>query len=124
MQKLFIVEDSPILRQRVEQLVGALPGITVVGHAASAAEAIAGILGRKPDVVLLDLCLQHSSGFEVLRAIAAREPAIDVYVLSNFASAPYRRHAERLGAKDFFDKSTELERIRDTIARRAAILPH
>jgi DNA-binding NarL/FixJ family response regulator len=120
MQKIFIVEDSPILRQRVEQLVRSVPGAQIVGHAASAAEAVAGILAHGPDVVLLDLCLERSSGFDVLRDIAARERGIDVYMLSNFASEPYRRHAERLGAKGFFDKSTEFERVRDAIQARAA----
>jgi DNA-binding NarL/FixJ family response regulator len=120
MQKVFIVEDSPILRQRVTQLVNALPDTRVVGHAASAAEALAGILHHGPDIVLLDLCLERSSGFEVLREVAAREPAIDVYMMSNFASEAYRRHAERLGAKGFFDKTTEFERVRELIAKRAA----
>jgi two-component system, NarL family, response regulator DevR len=119
MQKIFIVEDSPILRQRVEQLVNSLPDTLLVGHATSAREAIAAILREKPDVVLLDLCLEGSSGFDVLRSLHELEPGIDVYMLSNFASEPYRRHAKRLGARDFFDKSSEFERVRDVIARRA-----
>jgi hypothetical protein len=36
-------------------------------------------------------------------------------MLSNFASEPYRRHAARLGAKDFFDKSSDMERLRATL---------
>jgi hypothetical protein len=36
-------------------------------------------------------------------------------MLSNFAAEPYRRHAERLGARGFFDKSTDLERLRSTL---------
>jgi DNA-binding NarL/FixJ family response regulator len=70
--------------------------------------------------VLLDLCLERSSGFDVLRELQAREPGIDVYMLSNFASEPYRRHAARLGARGFFDKSNEFERVRDVIAQRAS----
>ena len=55
-----------------------------------------------------------------------REPGIEVYMLSNFASEPYRRHAERLGASGFFDKTTEFERVRDVLAQRAAtaVAPH
>jgi DNA-binding NarL/FixJ family response regulator len=56
----------------------------------------------------------------VLRAVHRAAPEIDVYMLSNFVSEPYRRLAERLGARDFFDKSKEFERVRDTVARRAA----
>lgn len=121
MQKVFIVEDSALLRRRLVQMLNALPGTVVSGEAAGAAEAVAGILRDKPDLVLLDLCLERSSGFDVLARVRELEPRIDVYMLSNFASEPYRRHAERLGARGFFDKSTELERARDAIARRAAV---
>jgi DNA-binding NarL/FixJ family response regulator len=75
-------------------------------------EAIDGILAARPDVVLLDLSLEHGSGFEVLAAVHELEPAIAFYMLTNFASEPYRRHAERLGARGFFDKSTDMERMR------------
>ena len=120
MQKIFIVEDSRMLRERLETLVTALPDTLVTGHAESAAAALAAISRDRPDVVLLDLCLEGSSGFDVLRELQAREPGIDVYMLTNFASEPYRRHAERLGAKGFFDKTTEFERVRDAIAQRTA----
>jgi DNA-binding NarL/FixJ family response regulator len=57
----------------------------------------------------------------VLRAVQAAAPAIEVYMLSNFASEPYRRLAAELGARDFFDKSSEIERVRDVVAGRAAV---
>jgi two-component system response regulator DevR len=124
MQKIYIVEDSPILRKRVEELVGTVPGAVVVGHAANAREAIFSILAQRPDVVLLDLCLERSSGLDVLRELERRHAGIDVYVLSNFADAPYRQHAARLGAKGFFDKSTEFARLRDAVAQRSAVSQH
>ena len=122
MQKIYIVEDSPLLLERLQVLINALPDTLLVGHSASAAEATRAILEEKPDVVLLDLCLERSSGFDVLREVQAREPGIDVYMLSNFASEPYRRYAARLGARGFFDKSTEIERVRDVIAARSRSL--
>jgi DNA-binding NarL/FixJ family response regulator len=57
----------------------------------------------------------------VLRAVRAAAPQVDVYMLSNFASEPYRRLAAELGARDFFDKSSEIERVRDLVASRASI---
>jgi DNA-binding NarL/FixJ family response regulator len=121
MQKIYIVEDSPVLRERLGKLLNSLPDTLVYGGATTASEAIAAILKEKPDVVLLDLCLERSSGFDVLSKVRELEPEIDVYMLSNFASEPYRRHAERLGAAGFFDKSTEFERVREVIAQRAAV---
>jgi hypothetical protein len=45
-------------------------------------------------------------------------------MLSNFVAEPYRELAERLGARDFFDKSSDLERVRRVIAERAAAAVH
>jgi DNA-binding NarL/FixJ family response regulator len=124
MQKVFLVDDSPLVRQRLALMVGGLPQTEVVGQAAGVDEAIRGILAARPDVVLLDLSLDHGgSGFEVLSAIRAQDPAIAFYVLSNFASEPYRRHAERLGALAFFDKSTDLERLRATLKGQTPCQP-
>jgi DNA-binding NarL/FixJ family response regulator len=115
MQKVFLVDDSPLVRDRIAQMVEALPQLRLVGEAAGVPEAISGILSAKPDLVLLDLSLENGSGFDVLSAVHRLEPGIAFYMLSNFASEPYRRHAERLGARGFFDKSTDLERLRSTL---------
>ena len=115
MQKVFLVDDSPLVRKRIAQMVEALPQLRLVGEAAGVPEAISGILSARPDLVLLDLSLENGSGFDVLSAVHRREPGIAFYMLSNFASEPYRRHAERLGARGFFDKSTDLERLRSTL---------
>jgi two-component system response regulator DevR len=120
MQRVFLVEDSPLVRERLTQMLAALPETRVVGHASGVQEAISGILSTKPDLVLLDLSLDQGSGFDVLSAVHGKAPAIAFYMLSNFASEPYRRHAERLGASGFFDKSTDFERVRDMVTQRIA----
>jgi DNA-binding NarL/FixJ family response regulator len=123
--EIFLVEDSPLLRVRLAEMLGAIPGATVVGEAECADLAIRDILAMQPDVVLLDLSLGGgTSGFEVLRAVCRAAPEIDIYMVSNFVAAPYRELAERLGARDFFDKTTELERVRRIIAERAAATTH
>lgn len=119
--KVFLVEDSVPVRERLKEMLGAIPGVSIAGHASAAREAIAGILAAKPDVVVLDLKLANGSGFDVLSDVHQREPGIGFYMLSNFASEPYRRHAARLGALGFFDKSSEFERVREAIAQRAAM---
>ena len=118
--EIFLVEDSAMVRDRLHQMLSRLPGAQVTGHATRPQAAIRDILNAKPDVVVLDLKLDGGSGFEVLREVHEREPGIDFYMLSNFASEPYRRYATRLGALDFFDKSSEFERVRDVLAKRAS----
>ena len=109
-----------MVRARLADMLGAIPGANVVGEAADAQAAIRGILASRPDVVVLDVNLAEGSGFDVLRAVRRQAPEIDFYMLSNFADAPYRHLARRLGAREFFDKSKEFERMRDLIAQRAA----
>lgn len=108
-----------MVRARLADMLGAIPGANVVGEAADAQAAIRGILALRPQVVLLDLNLAEGSGFDVLRAVCRKAPEIDFYMLSNFAADPYRQLAGRLGAREFFDKSKEFERVRDLIAQRA-----
>lgn len=120
MQNVYLVEDSAPVRERLTAMLQAIPGARVVGHAATARAAVEDILAMRPDLVLCDLNLKQGTGFEVLRAIRERAPEIDCYMLSNFATGPYRRLAAELGARDFFDKSTEFERVLDIVAQRAA----
>jgi len=120
MQTVYVVEDSVLVRERLIEMLDATPGTLVVGAAARADEAIRDILEERPDVVLLDLKLAQGSGFDVLRVVHERAPEVTVYMLSSFAFDPYRQLAARLGAQDFFDKSSEFERVRDIIAARSA----
>ena len=121
--EIFLVEDSSLVRERLTDALDAVPGASVVGEADRADTAIREILAIKPDVVLLDINLADGSGFDVLRAVCRQAPEIDFYMLSNFAADPYRELAERLGARGFFDKSREFERVRELIAERAAVHP-
>jgi len=123
--EIFLVEDSAPVRARLAEMLGAIPGANLVGEAERADAAICEILAARPDVVLLDLSLAGgTSGLEVLRAVCREAPEIDFYMLSNFTADPYRQLAERLGARDFFDKSGDLERVRQIIAERAAATTH
>jgi DNA-binding NarL/FixJ family response regulator len=120
MQTVYVVEDAPLVRERLVEMLEALPGACVVGSSGRADEAIEDILAERPDVVLLDVRLAQGSGLDVLRAVHELAPEIDFYMLSAFASDPYRRLAARLGARDFFDKTRDVEQMRDVIAARTA----
>ena len=116
--QVFLVEDSTPVRERLAALLQDLPDTEVVGYATEAEGAIRDILAAMPDVVLLDLALAQGSGFDVLRAVRPSAPGIDFYLLSNFAAFPYRQLAQKLGARGFFDKTSELERVREVIVER------
>jgi len=117
---IFLVDDSAPVRERIASALAALAGVRVVGHAEGADEAIRGILELLPQVVLLDLKLAQGGGFDVLRAVRAQAPQIDFYMLSNFATPAYRRTAEQLGARGFFDKTQEFAELLARLAARLA----
>ena len=123
MTSVYLVDDSPLVRERLHELLGSVAGVHIVGEADNAPAAIAGITAAHPDIVLLDLSLGEGTGFDVLRALHQRAPEIEFYMLSNFTAYPYRQLAERLGVRGYFDKSREFERVRDVIAARAAEHP-
>jgi DNA-binding NarL/FixJ family response regulator len=113
--KVFLVEDSPLLRERLQVVLASIPGAQNVGHAGRVNDAIEAILASKPDLVVLDIQLEDGSGFDVMRAVRASMPQVRFYVLTNFANEAYRRKAEGLGARGFFDKSNEINRLREAI---------
>lgn len=109
-----------MVRQRLEALLAEVPGIEIVGRAADADTAIRDVLQLRPNLVLLDIQLAKGSGFDVLRELHARAPEVDVVMLTNYSADPYRQIAERFGARGFYDKSKDFDRVRDVVAQRAA----
>ena len=124
---VFIVEDSQPVRERLEEMLASIAGTRCAGCAATAEAAISAILDTLPHAVILEIALAQGSGFDVLRALRARAPQIPVYVFSNFSMEPYRRLAIRLGAAVFFDKTAQIEDMRELLRQLAAqhtTLPH
>ena len=119
---VFIVDDSASIRSRLAEMLARLDGVTVVGEAATATEAIAGILRLKPNAVLLDLNLMGRTGIDVLRAVHPREPGIVFVVLTNHAEPQYRTACTKAGAAYFLDKSCDFDRVPDVIAAITATL--
>jgi DNA-binding NarL/FixJ family response regulator len=118
--QVYIVEDSAAIRARLNDMLGRLGGVRVVGEASGAAQAVSEILSLRPHSVLLDLNLHGSNGMNVLRAIHPQAPDIVFVVLTNHAEPQYRRACERAGAAYFLDKSKEFDRVPGVIAEIAS----
>ena len=118
--KVLVVEDSPQVRDRLLDMLGSIDGVDPIGSVDRADAAVAQILAELPDAVILDITLAQGSGIDVLRAAHAAAPEVEFWVHTNSAGEPYRALCRRLGATQFFDKSRDFERMRDSIAARAA----
>jgi two-component system response regulator DevR len=117
---VFIVDDSPLIRTRLAEMVTAMSGMRLVGEAATASEAIAGIKRTQPDAVLLDLNLMGRTGLDVLRAIRPHSPGIVFVVLTNHSEPQYRQACIEAGASYFLDKSNELGCVSGVLAEIAS----
>jgi DNA-binding NarL/FixJ family response regulator len=108
--KVFIAEDSAIVRDRLSAMLSALE-MDVVGHGETPQACIDGILAAHPDVVVLDVRLEGGTGLEVLRAVRQAEPRIGFVVFSNNAGPAYRQRYLGEGAERFLDKTTEMDQL-------------
>lgn len=113
--KIFLVEDSPLIRDRLHAVIAEIGVGRVIAEAEAPPAAIAGIAAHRPDLVVLDLNLAGGSGLDVLRAMKSERLAAKVMVLTNYSDLSYRRKCLGLGAQWFFDKTLEFERVGETL---------
>jgi DNA-binding NarL/FixJ family response regulator len=114
--KVFIVDDSILIRDRVTAMLEA-GAMAVTGWAATPQAAIDGILAASPDVVVLDVQLEGGSGLQVLRAVRQAAPDIAFVVFSSNSGPAYRKRYFGEGAEAFLDKSTEFDQLVQTVAK-------
>lgn len=112
---VFIVEDSDVVREHMQSMLSAIPGVEVVGYAVDEQGAIERINTLLPDVVTLDISLQPGSGIRVLENIKKEHPAMKVIVLTNYTDEYYVNSCKLAGADCFFDKTFQFSRVRSAL---------
>ena len=120
---VFIVDDSPVVRDRLAAMIAEVPNVEVVGQADIAFEAIYSIRRLRPAVVVLDISMPGGSGMYVLETVKKDRPVPVVIMLTNFAQEQYRQKCLQLGADYFFDKSTEFERVTEVLRQISTLGP-
>jgi DNA-binding NarL/FixJ family response regulator len=109
--RILIVDDHPIVRQGLVQMIGHEPDMIVCGEAESAHEALKVIATGAPDVAVVDLSLKGVSGLELLKDIKVRYPKLPVLVLSMFDESIYAERALRAGARGYMMKEEASEKV-------------
>ena len=109
--KVFIADDSLIVREHLVTMLDELAGIEIVGQAENVAEAISAIRNLQPDVVILDIRMPGGSGIDVLQRVKQDEAPPIVIILTNYPFPGYRQKCLEAGADFFLDKSTEFDQI-------------
>jgi DNA-binding NarL/FixJ family response regulator len=108
---VFLVDDSPVIRQRLKRMVADVQEVKVIGEAGDAHEAMNAILIQKPDVVILDIHLLNGSGIDILQGLKKETPAPAVIVLTDYPYPQYRQKCTEAGADFFFVKSTDFGQV-------------
>jgi DNA-binding NarL/FixJ family response regulator len=111
--KTFIVEDSPLILEKLVLTLEELAPVEVVGSAADEASAVAWL--EQPEheceLMIIDVFLKSGTGLGVLRAANQLGLPGKRVVLTNYATVNMREACQRLGADRVFDKSSELEEL-------------
>ncbi len=115
--KVFIVDDSALVRERIIAMISEHPGIEITGQAENAQEAINSIRKLKPDVAILDIRMPGGNGIEVLRNIKKNSSGPTIIILTNYPYPQYRKKCIEAGADYFFDKSTEFNKIIEVLKK-------
>ena len=102
--RVLIVDDHTAFRSRAKRMLEA-EGFEVIGEAADGASGVDAAQRLAPDVVLLDLQLPDTTGFEVAEAIAARPASPAVVITSTRENDDYDDRARRSGARGFVSKA-------------------
>jgi DNA-binding NarL/FixJ family response regulator len=115
--KIFVVEDSAAVRERLIEMIREIADIEVVGEADTYDAAVSGILNTRPDVAVLDIKLADDggSGIDVLAQVRKRLPAMKAIMLSNYATPQHMKASADAGAEYFLDKSADFERITEIL---------
>ena len=122
---ILVVDDHPLFRKGVVQLLALDPGFEVIGEAGDYATAIALANEKEPDLTLLDLNLKGSGGLEILAALKEVDPSRRVVMLTVSDAPEDLMAAIRAGADGYLLKDTEpeelLERVRGALDGRTVI---
>ena len=99
--RIFIVDDHPLVREWLGSLVAREPDLEICGNADDAAKTLVALPAARPDVVVVDLSLNRSSGLELIKDIRLQFPAVRVLVLSMHEEISYPERAFRAGARGY-----------------------
>jgi DNA-binding NarL/FixJ family response regulator len=115
--RVFIVDDHPIVRIGITQLINREPDLMVCGEAEDEPQALASIAKMAPDIVLLDLMLKRGDGISLIKQLSTLHPKLPILVLSMHAESLYAARVLRAGAKGYLMKKEAVEQALVAIRR-------
>jgi DNA-binding NarL/FixJ family response regulator len=115
--RIFIVDDHPIVRKGLTQLINQEPELVVCGEAENAESALELLKKVKPDLAIVDISLRGIDGIELTKLIRARFENIPVLVVSMHDESLYAERALRVGARGYIMKQEAIEKMMEAIRK-------
>ncbi len=108
--RVFVIEDSPILLERIAEAIADQPSLMLVGTADCEQEALHKIRMLRPEALVVDIKLREGNGLNVLAQLKwgeGEDAKPKIVVFTNYPRQEYLRNSKQLGADYFLDKSTQ-----------------
>jgi DNA-binding NarL/FixJ family response regulator len=126
--RIYLVDDHPVVRETLTNLLNQEPDLVVCGEAEDTASAMKDIPARNPDLVILDISLKASSGFDLIKNLRAEIPHLGIVVFSMHDERLYAERCIRAGAKGYVMKRESTNRIlvaiREVLAGKMGVSDH
>jgi DNA-binding NarL/FixJ family response regulator len=116
-KRVLIVDDHPIVRHGMAQLLSDEPDLNVCGEAADAGEAVRAVEELRPDMAIIDIQLDGMDGLNLLKDLKARWPELHVLIVSVHDETLYAERALRAGALGYLNKQTATEHLVEACRR-------
>jgi len=124
-KRIVIVDDHPLFRKGLEQLINtADDAFTICGEAGDAAQAMTVIRQLKPDLVIVDLSLPGANGIELIKNIRAEFQKLPILILSMHDESLYALRSLKAGAQGYVMKQEALENVINAIREVLAGRPY
>ena len=116
-KRIFIVDDHPIMRQGLAQLINHEPDLEMVGEASDARTALTGVLDAKPDLAIIDISLPGKNGLELIKDLKASSDGVLMLVHSMHDESLYVERVLRAGAHGYIMKHEGGKKVMDAVRK-------
>jgi DNA-binding NarL/FixJ family response regulator len=110
-KRVFLVDDHPIVRERLAELIALETDLEVCGEAEDAITALKSIQAQRPDIAIVDITLKDTYGIELIKDLKDRCPNLPILVLSMHDESLFGERAIRAGAKGYLNKQEATKKV-------------
>jgi DNA-binding NarL/FixJ family response regulator len=116
-KRILLVDDHPIFRHGLEDLLKQQEDLTICGHADSAPAALEGMRNLRPDLAIVDVSINGANGIELVKQMKAELPDLPILVLSMHDESLYALRALKAGALGYVMKAEALQHVINAVRR-------